>query len=67
MKSSLRRHFGHVERTDVDGSLTFEDAEAIRAYMRSLILGKQGFADDVPELAEPLRATTRNTIFVAEK
>jgi len=65
-EEALRRHFARVERKDVDGSLTFEDADAIRAYLRSLILGKQA-AEDVPELAEPLRATTRNTIFVAEK
>jgi SAM-dependent methyltransferase len=66
-EQSLQRHFAHVERKDVDGTLVFEDADAIRAYMRSLILGKQGVAGDIPELHEPLRATTRNTIFVAEK
>lgn len=67
-EQSLRRHFAHVERKDVDGQVTFPDADAIRAYLRSLILGKMGVsAEDVPELDEPLRATTRNTIFVAEK
>ena len=67
-EESLRRHFAHVERIDVDGELTFPDAEAIRAYIRILILGKMGFsAEDVPELDEPLLATTRNTVFVAEK
>ena len=65
-EDSLRRHFARVERKDVDGSVTFEDADAIRAYLRSLILAKKA-ADDVRELAQPLRATTRNTIFVAEK
>jgi SAM-dependent methyltransferase len=65
-EDALRRHFDPVERTDIDGSLTFPDADAIRAYLRSLVTGKHA-ADGVPELAEPLRATTRNTVFVAEK
>jgi SAM-dependent methyltransferase len=65
-EQSLRRHFDSVERTDIDGSLTFPDADAIRAYLRSLVTGKHA-ANGVPELAEPLRATTRNTVFVAEK
>jgi SAM-dependent methyltransferase len=66
-EESLRRHFTRVRRKDVDGRLTFPDADAIRAYMRTLILGKMGFSgEDVPELDEPLRATTRNTVFVAE-
>jgi len=67
-EESLRRHFARVERKNVDGWLTFPDADAIRAYVHSLILGKMGIsAEDVSELDEPLRATTRNTIFVAEK
>ena len=65
-EAALRRHFPLVERTDVDGALTFLDTEAISAYLRSLVTAKHA-ADNVPELAEPLRATTRNTIFVAEK
>jgi SAM-dependent methyltransferase len=65
-EQALQRHFARVERTDVEGSLTFEDADAIRAYLRVLIIGQQA-ADDVPELDEPLRATTRSAVFVAEK
>jgi SAM-dependent methyltransferase len=65
-EAALRRHFPLVERTDVDGALTFPDAAAIRAYLLSLVTAKQA-ADNVPELTEPLRATTRNTVFVAEK
>jgi SAM-dependent methyltransferase len=64
-ESALRRHFARVERTDVDGAVTFVDGDAIRAYVRSLITWKHA-ADGVPELAEPLQATTRNTVFVAE-
>jgi SAM-dependent methyltransferase len=65
-EEALRRHFPRVERTDVEGSVTFRDADAIRAYLRALILGKSA-ADDVPELDEPLRATTRSAVFVAQK
>ena len=32
----LARHFASVERTDVDGGVTFPDAEAIRRYIRSM-------------------------------
>ncbi len=63
---ALRRHFADVERIDVDGWVTFPDAESIRAYLRSLVTAKDA-AENVPELGEPLQATTRNTIFVAEK
>lgn len=65
-EEALLRHFARVEQTDVDGSLTFPDAESIRVYLRSLVTAKHAAAD-VPELHEPLRATTRNTVFVAEK
>ena len=65
-EEALRRHFPRAERTDVDGSVTFSDGDAIRAYVRSLVTWKHA-ADRVPELAKPLQATTRNTIFVAEK
>jgi len=65
-QDALSRHFEHVEHIDVDGSLTFADGEAIRTYVRALGIWKQA-ADAVPELTEPLQATTRNTIFVARK
>ena len=65
-EESLRRHFAEVRREDVDGTVTFADGDAIRAYVRALGIWRHA-ADDVPDLAEPLEATTRNTIFVAEK
>ncbi len=65
-EEALRRHFARVSRQDVDGSVRFADGEAIRAYVRALVTWKHA-ADAVPELDEPLHATTRNTIFVAEK
>ena len=55
-----------MRREDVDGTVTFADGDAIRAYVRALGIWRHA-ADDVPDLAEPLEATTRNTIFVAEK
>ncbi len=65
-EAALRRHFARVRGEDVDGTVMFADREAVRAYVRSLVTWKRA-ADDVPELAEPLEATTRNTVFVAGK
>ena len=62
----LRRYFVHVERRDVDGWVTFPDAEAIRSYLRSTVTMRDAAAR-VPELNGPLRAGTRNTVFVADK
>jgi SAM-dependent methyltransferase len=63
---ALRPHFARVRRDDVDGTVTFADTEAIRAYVRALGIWKHA-ADDVRDLVAPLGATTRNSIFVAEK
>jgi SAM-dependent methyltransferase len=64
-EEALRRHFVRVRRTDVEGTVTFADGDAVRAYVGSLVtLGHA--ADSVPDLAEPLAATTRNTVFIAE-
>ena len=65
-EDALRRHFAHVSRHDIDGSVVFADAKAIRAYLRSTVT-MQSAAESVPELDGPLRAGTRNTVFVAEK
>jgi SAM-dependent methyltransferase len=65
-EASLRRHFAYVRHEDVDGTVTFDDTEAVRAYVRALTTWKHA-AGDVPELETPIRATTRNTIFVTEK
>ena len=65
-EEALRRHFGRVRRIDVDGTVTFADRDALREYVRALGIWRRE-ADRVPELAGPLAATTRNTVFVAEK
>ena len=62
----LRRHFAAVRRTDVESPLTFPDADAVRGYVASSIAHKH-LADRVPELEEPLVATRRGTVFVAER
>jgi SAM-dependent methyltransferase len=65
-EDALRRHFPRVRRNDVDGTVTFADRDALRAYGHALGIWRPD-ADDVPDLAEPLAATTRNTIFMARK
>ena len=64
----LGRHFVEVERIDVDGWVTFPDAEAIRRYVRSMIMfAVAANADRVPDDVGPVRAGTRVTVFVATK
>ena len=62
----LQRHFASVEQIDVDGWVTFPDAEAIRRYVRSMIMVVEAAdADRVPDDVGPVRAGTRVTVFVA--
>ncbi len=61
----LARHFANVERTDVDGWVTFPDAEAIRRYIRSMTDAGAANADRVPDDIGPVRAGVRVTVFVA--
>jgi len=64
----LERHFATVEQIDVDGWVTFPDAEAIRRYVRSMIMfAVAANADSVPDDVGPVRAGTRVTVFVATK
>jgi SAM-dependent methyltransferase len=65
-EAALRRHFAHVRRIDVDGTVTLPDREALQDYVRALGIWRRD-PDGVPDLAEPLAATTRITIFVAQK
>jgi len=62
----LHRRFADVETHDATGTVTFRDAEQIRSYLRSSARLADG-ADRVPELTEPLVATRRPFVFVAEK
>jgi len=64
----LERHFTTVEQIDVDGWVTFPDAEAIRRYIRSMIvIAEAASADRVPDYVGPVRAGTRVTVFVARR
>lgn len=63
-EAALQRHFGHVERRDVRGSLTMDD-DAVRGYAAS-------WDDLAPAaaalpLGAPLRVRRVSTVFVAEK
>jgi len=62
----LSRNFARVERRAADGTVTFSEADAIRSYLRSSER-LASFADQVPELTEPLVARRRPVVFVAEK
>jgi SAM-dependent methyltransferase len=65
-RATLERHFGGVEQIDVDGWVTFPDAEAIRRYVGSMILAGVENAHLVPDDVGPVRAGTRVTAFVAD-
>jgi SAM-dependent methyltransferase len=61
----LRRHFGRVERRDIESRVTFPDAAAVRGYVSSSVAHKH-LAARVPELVGPLVATRYNSVFVAD-
>ena len=64
----LEQHFVTVEQIDVDGWVTFPDAESIRRYIRSMIMiAAASNADNVPDDVGPVRAGTRVTVFVAQR
>jgi SAM-dependent methyltransferase len=60
----LRRHFEHVERRDVVSTIEFDEA-AVRGYISSSVAHKH-LVERVPSLAEPVVATRRCTVFVAD-
>ena len=62
----LGRHFGKVERRDVEATLTFPDTESIRTFVASTI-DRAHLAPLMPEIDRPFKATTRHVVFVAEK
>jgi SAM-dependent methyltransferase len=62
----LRRYFDHVERHDVESTVTFADSAAVRDYISSLV-AQRDRAALVPELDTPLVATRRNSVFVARR
>ncbi len=63
-EETLRRHFDHVERRDLESDVTFADGDAIRRYIGSSIAGRQ-YVDNVPDIDEPFVARKLMTVFVA--
>jgi len=63
-KGLLEAHFAHVERHDVESTLVFPDAAAVRRFI-SMTMTRAHLADRVPELDGPLTTHVRHTIFVA--
>jgi SAM-dependent methyltransferase len=61
----LRRHFARVERRDVDATLVFPNAAAVRAYVDSTFFAP-ALDRAVPDFEGSFRARTRATVFVAE-
>jgi SAM-dependent methyltransferase len=60
----LRRHFAHVERRDVDGTVIVRDRAKLVAYRNSLSV----VAEQVPEDVEvPFVVHARSSVFVARK
>jgi SAM-dependent methyltransferase len=60
----LARHFGRVERREVEGELVFPDTESLRNFVASTI-DRAHLAPRVPDITEPFHATTRHVVFVA--
>ncbi len=60
----LLRHFATVSRREVVSPIEF-DADGVRGYVGSSIAHKH-LVDAVPDLSEPIVATRRCTVFVAE-
>jgi SAM-dependent methyltransferase len=64
-EEQLRRHFARVERRDVDGTLAFPNAAAVRRYVDATF-----FSDAVPrplpDFEGAFRSRTRGSVFVAQ-
>lgn len=65
-EEALSRHFARIERRDLAGDVTFDDADAVRRYVGSSIMGAR-YVDNIPELREPFVARKLVTVFVATK
>jgi SAM-dependent methyltransferase len=63
----LARRFARVARRDLDGEVVFATPAALRGYVEAFaVLGTKPVRP-LEELPMPLRASTRNTVFVAER
>jgi SAM-dependent methyltransferase len=66
-EEQLRSHFAAVERSDVNGWLTFADRLAVQGYVDTLDALLRRSQRPVSDFDGELRARTRVTVFVAEK
>lgn len=62
----LARHFGSVERHDVDASLVFPDSEAVHRYVESTIFSAE-VPRPLPDVEGPFRAGVCATVLVATR
>ncbi len=62
----LCRRFGHVERLDADGEVTFPDWESARAHVAASPT-RGHLADRLPRFDGPLVARRRVSVFIAER
>jgi SAM-dependent methyltransferase len=65
-EETLRRYFPVVERRDVEGTVTFPGRQSAYLHMSAAITNAH-LADRLPELAGPLVATRRVSVFVADR
>ena len=63
---ALRRHFADIERSDVEKTVVFSGAAAVRHYIASSVAHKH-LADAVPEFDGSFSSTSRQTVFVCGK
>jgi SAM-dependent methyltransferase len=60
----LAAHFPHVTQREVEGTLVFPDAAAVRHFV-SMTMTRAHLASGVPDFAGPLVTHSRHSIFVA--
>ncbi len=65
-EDTLRRHFPTVSWLDVNGWVTFPDADAVRRYVASMIT-QSAKASRVADFSGSLRAGRRVSVFAADK
>lgn len=62
----LARHFAHVERRDVNGTITFPDWDAANLYVANSVT-RRDLAGTLPRFEGPLVCERRSSVFVATK